>query len=343
MRRLRVLLLLAWLAGLEALATGAPVLARVPGPDSGAATTSSQRALQLLDNAARVARNLPWSGVQQVTSWQSGVARTAVLSVSYDPGVGSVVRDASDPTTALAVPADVLDERLVGLLGSRYDLSVTTTGRCAGHLADLVEARRRGVSGAAAVAGRFWVDRTTGMVLRRDVLDPSGAVVRRTAFVHLDSTAAPVVVAAAPALRPTGRRVTAVELAGLRTAAPTELPDGMRLFEARMHDRVLQLAYSDGLSSLSLFVQPGDVPPSVEGAVQRRGGYDVVSVAPGREQLVWAGGGRTWTLVSDAPADAVNAAVAALPHGAGKRPADGLPARSWRGLSRVGSWLNPFD
>lgn len=343
MRRFRVLLLLTGLAGLEALAAGAPVLARVPGPDSSAATSSSPRALQLLDTAVRVARDRPWSGVQQVTSWQSGVARTAVLSVTYDPAVGSVVRDPTDRMSALAVPPDVLDERLVGLLGSRYDLSVTTTGRCAGRLSDLVEARRRAGSGAGVVAGRFWVDRTTGMVLRRDVLAASGSVVRRTAFVHLDSAAAPTVVPAAQALRPTGRRVTAVELAGMRTAAPAELPEGMQLFEARMHDRVLQLTYSDGLSSLSLFVQPGAVPPSVRGAMQRRGGYDVLSVAPDREQLVWAGGGRTWTLVSDAPAGAVDAAVAALPHGDGERVADALPDRTWRGLSRVGAWLNPFD
>ena len=340
MRRLRLVLVLAGLAGLEALATGAPVLAVVPGPDAGGSASSP--AMQLLDNAARVARERPWSGVQQVTSWRSGQTHTAVLTVTHDPDGGSVVRDAEDPAAVLTVPSGVLDERLVGLLGSRYALSITATGVCAGHVTDVVEARRPGLAGPAGVAARFWVDRGTGMVLRRDVLDGAGRMVRRTAFVHLDGTAASYAEPVSRTLRPMGRWVTSAELERLNPSAPAELPDGMQLFEARMHDRVLQLAYSDGLSTLSLFVQPGDVPPSLAGAVQRRGGHDVIAVSARPDQLVWAGGGRTWTLISDAPSDTVDAVVSALPHGAGPAVADALPARTWRGLARVGRWLNPF-
>jgi len=56
---------------------------------------------------------------------------------------------------------------------------------------------------------------------------------------------------------------------------------------------------------------------------------------------VWPGGGRVWTLVSDAPDDVVLRAVAALPHD--DLPRDGLRARLARGLARLGSMLNPFS
>jgi hypothetical protein len=69
-----------------------------------------------------------------------------------------------------------------------------------------------------------------------------------------------------------------------------------------------------------------------------------VWVSPGAaEQVVWSGGGRTWTLVSDAPQATIVRAVTALPHTQAGAVDDGLASRTWRGMSRVGSWLNPFE
>jgi hypothetical protein len=57
--------------------------------------------------------------------------------------------------------------------------------------------------------------------------------------------------------------------------------------------------------------------------------------------VVWQGGGRVWTLVSDGAESSVQAAVLALPH---DPPADeGLRARLSRGVSRLAGMLNPFD
>ena len=351
MRLLRPLLLL---AGLGALATSVPCLASpLPaGPGRpGADPAGAVRALALLDAAARSASVSPWSGLQQVTSWRSGAARTAVLAIVHDPRTGSLVTDVTDPLgSTLTVPADVLDDHLVTLLAARYDLALAAPARCAGHTADVVEARRRGVAGVAGLAARFWVDRASGLMLRRDVMDGTGTVVGRSAMTWLDLST-PAAFSVAPvstlrpvrSIRPSGRRVTRPELADLRTGAPAVLPGGLELFDARRHDDgVLQLSYSDGLSTLSLFLQPGAVPPGLPGAMTSRGGRQVRTLPGGVDQLVWAGAGRTWTLVSDAPRTTVDDAVAALPHSATRRT-DAMHARAWRGLSRVGSWLNPFD
>ena len=65
--------------------------------------------------------------------------------------------------------------------------------------------------------------------------------------------------------------------------------------------------------------------------------------APGEpERAVWAAEGRTWTLVSDADPVVVDEVIAMLPHAPRQVSADGLAPRVWRGMSRVGAWMNPF-
>ena len=116
-----------------------------------------------------------------------------------------------------------------------------------------------------------------------------------------------------------------------------------RVVEARMHEDVLQLSYSDGLSTLSLFVQAGELPGDPGGSARPMGG-GTVWVSPGAtERVVWSGDGRTWTLLSDAPGSTVEDTVLVLPHTAAAVTDDGVLDRAWRGMSRVGSWLNPFD
>ena len=105
---------------------------------------------------------------------------------------------------------------------------------------------------------------------------------------------------------------------------------------------VLQLSYSDGLSTLSLFVQKGELPDKEEGTARPVGGGTVWVSAGTPERIVWAGEGRTWTLLSDAPESTVADALLVLPHT--QTPVeDGAVSRVWRGMAVVGAWLNPFD
>jgi negative regulator of sigma E activity len=349
--RLRLLLLL---TGLGALMTSAPVSAHVAGPDSDGqrASVRSAPAMQLLENAARAWRTRTWSGTQEVVSTRGGEPRLAVLRVRHTPGVGSTVEVLSKGSQAVA--ADVLDEKLLGLLADHYDLRVTGPARCAGRVADVVEAHRPGMRGEGALAGRFWLDRDSGLVLRRDVLDDTGSVVHSSAFVDLQVapavTTPPAAFSEATVVRPTGQHLDDEALRQMSEdgwPVARALPERMDLFEARLHDThggdVLQMSYSDGLSTLSLFVQNGELPADTEGSVRSVGGAMVLVSQDELEQVVWSGGGRTWTLVSDAPESVVEAAVAALPHAPAPQQDDGLGSRVWRGMSRVGSWLNPFE
>ena len=352
MSRLRLLLLL---TGLGALVSGTPVAALIPpGPDGAAppVTAQSAQALGLLESAARAARTRTWSGTEHVVSTRAGEARLTVLEVHHTPGAGTTARVLL--TDDHAVAADVLDENLLSLLTSRYQVRVAGTAVCAGRPARVVEVRRPGVAGPDGVAGRFWLDRATGLVLRREVLDENGAVVRSSAFVSLTvgpgAKASSVSYTPGEVVRATGRRLDAAALAALEAEGwPVihTLPSGLQLFDARRHDGdggdVLQLSYSDGLSTLSLFVQKGELPDQVTGSARPMAG-GTVWVSPGAtERVVWSGDGRTWTLVSDAPDSTVADAVLVLPHAPAAAAADGVLHRAWRGLSRVGAWLNPFD
>ncbi len=107
---------------------------------------------------------------------------------------------------------------------------------------------------------------------------------------------------------------------------------------------MLHLSYSDGLSTTSLFSQPGELgsaPP--EGFAPGTMADQPVWVDAGSpRRVVWPGGGRVWTLVSDAPDDAVALAVGTLPHEALPDAGEGWRARFVRGLARLGEALDSF-
>src|SRR5204863_110812 len=121
----------------------------------------------------------------------------------------------------------------------------------AGHPTQLVEATRRG--GAAAV--RLYLDADTSLLLRRDVLDARGRVQRSLEFLQLT-------VANTPALQaPTGVSTrNAVPLdempAGYET---TGTPSGYVLVGRSRHPNGVELLYSDGLFSVSVLEQRGEL------------------------------------------------------------------------------------
>ncbi len=338
----------------------------VPGPGSQADMAEAQ-ALGLLTVAVRAARGRSYRGMQYVTTWRGGVESQRLYSVRYTPATGMLVADAGSPValgasgnpgSAVPVTNSALDERLLGLLAQNYVLSVGNVVPYEGRLASVVEARR---AGSGDLAGCFWVDRATGLVLRREVYDTDGRLVRSSGFASLTVQPAG---AAAPVLTPTPPMVpvasyTELSAAGDRVDEPgllalqgegwpirSSLPGNLDLFDARLRTSsgapVLQLAYSDGLSTMSLFVQPGRLGTSgMPGFSNHLWGSHPVWVQTGSPmRVVWSGGGRVWTLVSDSAPEAVTAAVATLPHDQALHP--GLLARIRSGIARLAGWLNPF-
>lgn len=347
--------LVAAVAGAGIVVAAGPALA-APRDDSEAA------ALVLLTDAAEASRTLAYSGTQYVAAWSPADTTTALVEVQHTPGHGAQVRttpdDDADPVVMASGP---LDPQLVDVLARRYSLRLVGEGRCTGRSAQVVEARRPGVSGTAAVAGRFWVDRETGLLLRREVFDGAGNRLRSNAFLDLTVTPPPATparvpfllrAATAPQEARNGKPVPPARLDRLRAdglVAPEELPGGYALFDAASRDHggaeVLHLAYSDGLSTTSLFSQPGrlgSAPPDGFTAATLAG-EPVWWSAAAPQRAVWSGGGRVWTLVSDAPHDDVEAAVAVLPHEALPDVDTGWRARLARGLTRLGGALNPFS
>lgn len=356
MRRLR---LLALLTGTSALMAGAPVSFAEPAR-SRSSDSSQAQALGLLQLAANAVRSRTWSGAEDLASWHGGSRRSAVAEVSHSPERGTLARlRTAGPVRGAAsarfgVPADGLDEQLIDLLAEHYDLRVVGPGRSAGRSARVVEARRPDVSGAGEVAARFWVDDDSSLLLRREVYDDAGWPVHSSSFVQV--RVAPVAPPAVPPyaqvavvapLAPVGQRLEPADLDGLRARgwpAPIALPGRLSLYAARLHGPVLQLAYSDGLSTLSVFVQQGSkAAGELPGfARERHGRVTVWARHAGPEQVVWSGAGRTWTVLSDASAGTVRGAVLALPHDLAPPPRGWVLHRLCRGLSRVGSWFNPF-
>lgn len=372
--------MLVLLAGAGALLGAVPSAAAAaapgPRPPTPASAAGEARALSLLGVAARAARLRTYSGTQYVATWRESGASSTVVEVEHAPETGMRVtapETAGGPTSDATVAAqtDALDERLLPLLAAHYDLALAPSQRCSGRLARVVEARRSGVGGPAGLAGRFWLDRGSGLVLRREVYDARGRVVRSTAFVELDVAPGPPA-AAGPSLAgpspagpspagpsPAGQLPPGTSPARLVAGSslpdapdagwpvPSTLPGGLQLFDAQRRDvgaaEVLHLAYSDGLSRLSLFSQPGRLGDDAPAGFRRVSiaGTPVWVRSASPERVVWGGGGRVWTLLSDAPPGTVDAVVTAMPHDATAR--GGLLARLGRGLARLASWLNPFS
>lgn len=321
-------------------------------PDDGPSGADEPAAVLLLNAAAQAGRELSYHGVQYVASWPDGPAvatgRSAVLQVRHDgsgtagPAPGGT-SGAAPGGAALALSTLSLDARLVPLLRAAYTLQIAPPGHCTGRTASVVEARRSD----GTVAGRFWLDVETGLLLRREVFDARGTRRRSSAFVEVAMASHRDVGRAF--LVPPPSTLVADYLPDEEPVAdvPATLPGGFRLFATDvLHpaegSSVQQLSYSDGLSTLSLFGQDGQLgatPPPHFRATEV-GGRPAWVRHDDPERAVWSGGGRVWTLVSDAGPDAVRDALTALPRDAA--PERGVRARLGRGLPRLGSVLNPF-
>jgi sigma-E factor negative regulatory protein RseB len=290
----------------------------------------SAPALAVLEAAATAAQAQAWTGTERVLSLVSGAPGVTVATVEHGPGRHSAT--------------DSLDARLFSLLANHYELRLAGVGICDGRKARLVEARR--MDAGRSLAGRFWVDTRSGLLLRREVLDANGELMRRSDLVAMRLGGVGATSVATP-VAPQGERLDEAALARFASQGwpvVRALPGKLELYDARwLTDGVLQMAYSDGLSTLSLFVQRGNLPPTRSGVVRRVGGGTVWQ-APGEpERVVWSGDGLTWTLVADIAPALVDEVVGVLPHTQTAVSEDGLAPRVWRGMSRVGAWLNPFD
>jgi len=259
-----------------------------------------------------------------------------------------------NPAADTFLPADGTEPSVLGegtalkRLAGNYTITRAGRASVSGRPADLVEARWPGSDRPAA---RFWLDRATGLVLRREVYDEDGRTTRASAFVEIvvgkpSGTRQHLPPAMPKAWSTTVDYSDRTDMESKGWHCPDELPGSLDLVDARRgggKDKpILHLSYSNGLASVSLFEQRGRLDAeNLDGYRLEEGDGRAVYVRDGMPQrVVWSARGTVFTLVADAPASTVDEVVAALPHDPVEEA--GTWHRLGRGFERVASWFNPF-
>ncbi|KWW99273.1 hypothetical protein LI90_907 [Carbonactinospora thermoautotrophica] len=322
--------------------------------------TNDPDAVRLLERSVEASSASAYRGVQFVTTWVGRGSRSVVVDLEHRPGTGTVVRPrgASGPRggTSFAPPAGAAPASpgswtatpAASLLARHYHLVLGGVGPVAGRLARVVEARRRD----GTVAARLWIDQASALVLRREIFDVDGTRVRASAFVRfrlLDRA----YLAHLPPPTPgdTGTRATDLAAScGAGWRCPHALGTALTLFGVRRlpgeQGPAVHLAYTDGLSTLSVFQQKGSLDTvrlAGQGFTRRSLAGTCVHVRDDGPQrvVVWSADGTVYTVITDAPEDVIRAAVAALPH---RTRVDMILGRLGRGVDRVENWvLNRFQ
>lgn len=309
------------------------VPAGAPGSDDDPA------AVALLARAVDAAVSLSYSGTQFVGVWGAAGSGSAVVEVRQRAGGAREVRAvpasglvARWNRTDVQVPVDaVAAGPALDVLAAAYRLRLRGSDTVAGRVATLVSADRDG-----RPAARLWLDRATGLLLRLEVLDGQGRLVRSSGYVRLDVEAPAVAPAAIRLAAASGPQLLGGDAMARLTAqgrpTPPDLPGGFRLHDSRRTGDLLHLTYTDGLSGVSVFLQRGRLDASgLTGFTAERWGERTVHVGRGWPlRVVWQDGAEVATLVADAPEDRVRAIVAGFPAGtpddAGARLGDRIRA-----------------
>lgn len=216
--------------------------------------------------ALRIAHKAEQGMVRERLVSLNGAAREIVRNerevLCYLPDQNSVVVE-HRKTDARGFPA-ILPERLPEL-DEHYVIQLGKTERVAGRVAQQLVIRPRD---AYRYGYHLWADHDTGLLLRADLLDRQGRPLEQFMFTHL--RVGPVPASALQPENPGKGMVWYRESGASPAAAPApqwsvaQLPKGFRLSHRVMRNvpmrnkTVEHLVYSDGLATVSLFVEPLD-------------------------------------------------------------------------------------
>ncbi len=165
---------------------------------------------------------------------------------------------------------------------SPYLIAVVGRDRVAGHDALVLDARPRD---AARYGYRLWIEPQSGMLLGSTLVGPTGAAVEQIMFVDLVLQPAAEGAAPVPAAAQAAAAAEAADDAGWTVG---DLPAGFRLVgrAADSAPGAQHLLYSDGLASVSVYVEPlGNAPVGSH----RRGALSVYGRTLDQHQVVVVG------------------------------------------------------
>jgi negative regulator of sigma E activity len=300
---------------------------QLEGPSVAAGETlTSTEAQALMQRAADAGHSVSYSGRQWFLAYRDG--RTIVAQVDVDARArqGTQVRVNSQRGqqlfrgfTPALISSRVVDDELLDLLEHNYHLSGSRGARVAGRSATVVTATR---DGSPSVAARWWIDDATGIMLWQETYGESGSVDLSFGFTSVSVSQSEGILEHLPPRLAVPRTSTslslssATELKASGWSCVRELAD-LSLVRIRS-DRasnpdLVHLVYSDGLSTVSVFQQRGQLTAAPEGsqwdaalgAHVRRGASGVAT---------WQSGEMVLTVVTDGSAGLLAEAVESLPH-----------------------------
>jgi hypothetical protein len=172
-------------------------------------------------------------------------------------------------------------------------------------------------------AARLYLDRATKLLLRREEFDSMGEPVRSLYFVSLSLGTPAAIPRPSHTVDERGRRIGANSL-------PAPYMDPARLAQGYQRVAVfetlggIQVVYSDGLHSLSVFERMGSMDTrsmAAAGEPATVGPWSATRyVWAGGQVVVWRARGATFAVVADAPAGEVLAALNQMPATRGGSP-----------------------
>ncbi len=305
----------------------ASISLRPQGPSAAAgATLTPAQAQAMMQRAANAGDSVSYSGRQSFLAYRAGRTIVAQVDVEARARQGTQVRVNSQrgqqllrAFTSAHISSRVVDDELLDLLQRNYDLSGTGGANVAGRSASVVTATLEGSSSAAA---RWWIDDATGIVLWQETYDRSGSVDLSFGFTAVSVSHGGSILEHLPpklAVPRTSTSLTlssAAELKASGWSCVRELA-GLSLVRIRS-DRatnpdIVHLVYSDGLNTVSVFQQRGQLSAAPEGsqwdavlgAHVRRGASSVAT---------WQSAEMVLTVVTDGSPALLAEAVESLPH-----------------------------
>lgn len=326
-----------------------------------AATPQARRGLALMSHAVMACQAVPYHGIQIVAWTDAGSSRSYLVRVWHWPGSPALAEDDDDaesydfpgadqPASASGSDAAVgvlsISPWMLRLLRANYQIEYAGTSTSSGRPAAMVVMLRRD----GTLAARFWLDRQTGLPLRRELFDQHGSKVSEGAFIDLEvghNSVGILPIAQARSWSAQSGRLAVASLRKNGWTVPGRLAGNLGLVgitrTSTRSGAVVDASYSDGLSVVSVFMQRGELPQALPGWHQTTIGGDPVwrsrPTGFGERGIAWSANGHVYTVIADAPAVVVTDVVAQLPHGSD----GGLWQRVGRGLERIASWFNPFS
>ncbi len=319
-----------------------------------AMTPDDAVAVALLARSARASTSLAYAG-RAVSRGRAGSATTDIVHL---PGRGTIVT----PVSPVAAAATLAPEGRSGSLaddGTALDLlrihyrvlrEADLDATVAGRPADAIVA----VDADGLLAARYWLDHATGLLLRKALIDPSGAARRTTEFTSFSLKVPGSVSVPATTNDPWSAPLTEQVLAARRAhgcACPAALPGGLSMVDSREAPSgvfapvpVVHQLFSDGVSAVSLFSLSGSITAEDVQALRSKGfssyGDGRAWLRGGtpdamRTTLVWACRGSVLTLVTDDAADPAATARAVLEAFPPDPPDSSFFARVARGWHRL--------